>query len=245
MDHTPIAEGDLAERYATDRLDASERAAFEAHLVDCPECLDRVEAAQGLAAGFRALPPQHTARRPPRSRRRWAVRAGWAVAAAAVAVAVVWEGRERSRLEQALLEERDARGALQARLRAAQAEADVARSARAGPAPRGPGQVPVLTLVATRGAGVPTLHLPGAPSLVVLSVERESPPRFQAYRVELRSGAGDKVLETRLAPSSRDAVVLAVDSGLLPPGEYLLSLLGDDPHGPPAPVGRHRFVAVR
>ena len=246
MDHTPISEGDLAERYATDRLAAEERAAFEAHLVDCAECLDRVEAAQGLVAGFRGLPGETVRSEARRARPRWAVRAGWAVAAAAaVAMAVVWGTRERDRLEQQLVAERDARNTLEVRLREAQAEAEAARNVQAKPPQRTPAQVPDLTLVATRGTGPPALRLPAEPSPVVLSVERESPPRFQAYRVELRSATGERVLEAHLAPSSREAVVLALDSGLLGPGEYLVSLEGEGPGGKLTPVGRHRFLAVR
>src|SRR5262249_15102366 len=170
MDHTPISEGDLAERYATDRLAPDERAAFEAHLVDCAECLDRVEAAQGLVAGFRALPGEAARPEPRRARPHWALRAGWAVAAAAaVAVAVAWGMRERERLEQQLVAEREARSSLEARLRAAQAEAEAARSAQATPPQKAAAQVPVLTLVATRGTGPPALRLPASPSPVVLS----------------------------------------------------------------------------
>src|SRR5215470_13945437 len=169
MDHTPISEGDLAERYATDRLAPDERAAFEAHLVDCTECLDRVEAAQGLVAGFRALPAETARPEPRRARPRLAGRAAWAVAAcAAVTVALVWGTRERDRLEHQLVAERDARTTLEARLQAAQAEAEAARNAQATPPQRAPAQVPVLTLVATRGTGPPTLQLPVAPSPVVL-----------------------------------------------------------------------------
>ena len=55
MDHQTIEDSDLVEAYVTGRLADTERTEFETHLVDCPACLDRVEATQGLAAGLRAL----------------------------------------------------------------------------------------------------------------------------------------------------------------------------------------------
>jgi len=42
MDHCHIDEQQVAERYVKHTLGAAERAAFEAHLVDCQECADRL-----------------------------------------------------------------------------------------------------------------------------------------------------------------------------------------------------------
>ncbi len=42
MDHRYIDEFDVAERYLKHALQAEERAAFEAHVVDCQECADRL-----------------------------------------------------------------------------------------------------------------------------------------------------------------------------------------------------------
>jgi hypothetical protein len=53
MDHSYIDRKSLAERYLKNALSAEERAAFEAHLVDCQECTDRVL----LAEMFHARQP--------------------------------------------------------------------------------------------------------------------------------------------------------------------------------------------
>lgn len=63
MDHRYIDQHSLAERYLDNALAPEERSAFEAHLVDCQECTDRLL----LAGMFHArqpngIPPQ------PRSR---------------------------------------------------------------------------------------------------------------------------------------------------------------------------------
>lgn len=59
MDHRYIDEHSVAERYVGHALTPAERAAFEAHLVDCQECTDRVL----LAGMFHLRGPDH---RPPR-----------------------------------------------------------------------------------------------------------------------------------------------------------------------------------
>jgi hypothetical protein len=42
MDHGYIDDHSVAQRYVGNALQPEERAAFEAHLVDCQECTDRV-----------------------------------------------------------------------------------------------------------------------------------------------------------------------------------------------------------
>ena len=216
--------------------------------MDCPACLDRVEAVQGLLGGYHALgeelglkPVQ--AARPPSIRR-----AAFALAAlAAVAVAVLWGVNRERRLERALEAERAtgtaARPSGYPALAARLSEAEAARAAEpSAPAvPRGP--VPVLSLVATRGTELPTLTLPPAGTPVVLLVERESPPRFGRYRVTLAGPRGVEVVREELAPSSRDVVAVGLDPSMLRPGLHVLTVQGIS-GGALASVGRHRFEVV-
>ncbi len=133
MNHQDIEDSDLVEAYVTDRLGEPARAEFEEHLVDCPECLDRVEAAQGLGAGLRALGSRGDPARAPR--RRWyGGGAGWVLAASLTAVlALGWGVGERRRLERALESERAARAA---------AEARAQELTRRPPEPREPAALP-------------------------------------------------------------------------------------------------------
>src|SRR5215472_2930163 len=103
MNHQGIEDDDRLEAYVTGRLKPEERTELEAHLVDCPACLARVEAVQGLLGGFHALgdelavQPARTARSP------WFRRAALVLAAiAAVAVAILWGATRGQRLERAL-----------------------------------------------------------------------------------------------------------------------------------------------
>jgi hypothetical protein len=100
MDHQRIEDGSVVEAYVTDRLGEAERTEFEAHLVDCPQCLDQVEAAQGVAAGLRALTsPAASAKTLPTPRRSSTAVVGWAVAASGAAVlAIGWGVTEQRRL---------------------------------------------------------------------------------------------------------------------------------------------------
>ncbi len=102
----------------------------------------------------------------------------------------------------------------------------------------------MLTLVATRGSDLPTLQLPRT-GPVVISVERESPPRFSRYGVRLSRDDGTAVLEGVFPPSSRDAVVFAIDAGLLPPGTYAVALEGETANGQRTQRPGHRFRVVR
>lgn len=51
MDHDYIDQFAVADRYVKRTLPAAERTAFEAHLVDCQECADRVLLAEMLRNG--------------------------------------------------------------------------------------------------------------------------------------------------------------------------------------------------
>jgi hypothetical protein len=109
MTHAYIDEHDLVSRYAMNKLSPEEQAAFEAHLIDCVECLDRLDQTTALRDGLRkvvaadAVPsnaarvdaaPAHASLGPVRPAR-LAARQGWGwslplgLAAAAVLVAAV------------------------------------------------------------------------------------------------------------------------------------------------------------
>jgi hypothetical protein len=62
MDHGYIDEHSLAERYVDNALTPEERAVFEAHLVDCEECTDRLL----LAGMFHVRLPRPTFNGKPR-----------------------------------------------------------------------------------------------------------------------------------------------------------------------------------
>ena len=254
MDHPLIDEELWPERYVTGRLDPAERSRFEAHFVDCPPCLDRIEAAEALASGLKApgagVKPVPSARS--QARPRWALRSRWALvgACAAALLAVLWTTSALRKLQDEVAVERRTSAEARAEVAATRGQLEQERSARQQAQTRldtqrqAPVRVPVLALLATRGTEAPALELPDAAQPVVLSAEREEPPRFRSYFVSVRSEAGGEVWEGRLQPSSRDAVVLALDSSRFSLGTYILTLEGEDARGRRVPVGRYSFRTV-
>ncbi|HLH37656.1 MAG TPA: zf-HC2 domain-containing protein [Bryobacteraceae bacterium] len=75
MDHRYIDEHSVASRYIENRLSGAERAAFEAHMVDCQECTDRIL----LAGIFHARLPDHSHRDLPMRARLAARLAPWQI----------------------------------------------------------------------------------------------------------------------------------------------------------------------
>jgi anti-sigma factor RsiW len=58
MDHDYIETHDISSRYVAGRLPDGEEREFEAHLVDCPQCLDAVESEMSLREGLRIVGSQ-------------------------------------------------------------------------------------------------------------------------------------------------------------------------------------------
>jgi hypothetical protein len=265
MDHRDIDQDAWAERYLTGRLAPEELERFEAHLVDCPACLDHVETARALRSGLASLDQTGelaalAQRRADRAvsftrpaRPPWMLRAPWVAAAVCAAglVAALWIGAARVRKAEAELNaQRSFTAEAQQRLAEARAAEERERLARQQlehrleEPRRASMRIPVLALMAMRGAERPVLRLPEVSQPVVLSAEREDPLRFQAYRATLESSAGTQLWQDRVSPGSRDAVLVAIDSSLVPPGEYILVLEGTTRGERWAPVGRHRFRTV-
>lgn len=249
MDSGRVHETSWPEEYATGRLPVDRRVEFESHLVGCPECLDRVEAAERMQVGFHTLERRSPSRAVPPPRRfagpRWGTRVSWALAATAAAAVAFWSGVQRSRsAEQALATEREALARTQAELARTRSELDHARSSPAvtPPAPaRSPGRIPVLALMTTRGSEVPEVVLPAGGQPLALWIERELPLRFERYHVRVRSEQGTEVFQDDVIPATRDAVLVALDASLLPPGRYTLTLEGEARGGRRVALAEHPF----
>lgn len=61
MDHDFIEKHQIADRYVMGTLAAEEAERFEDHYLSCPECLDRLELAEGVQRGFRRMANQDAA----------------------------------------------------------------------------------------------------------------------------------------------------------------------------------------
>jgi len=135
MDHAYIEEHEIIRRYLADRLAEDERNRFEAHYVDCAQCLERLELEEGFREGVREVAAEEVSRTVERGFffQLLVSRSGRALLAAALAILVALP------LGVLLTQNRK----LDQRLAAA--EAALARSARpqvpaVPPAPTAPGE---------------------------------------------------------------------------------------------------------
>jgi hypothetical protein len=201
-----------------------------------------------MLAGIQELERRSAAAAPAPPRRRagprWAGRLGWAVAAAAAVAVAFWSGTLRTRsAEQGLAAEREALARAEAELGRTRAELERARRAPEVAPPgavRATGRVPVLALLTRRGRDVPSVVLPES-GPVALWVERELPVRFERYHLRVRSEHGTDVFEDDAAPTTREALLVALDAKVIPPGLYTLDLEGEARGGRRIPVTQHPF----
>lgn len=111
FNHTERDRDLVVERYLAGQLSADEAASFEEHYLDCPDCLDQLEAARSLRRGLATVAAEDAARSP-RNDPRWLL-----LAAAALLLALlpaVWLGLETRRLGTELAATRDALATAQA-----------------------------------------------------------------------------------------------------------------------------------
>jgi putative zinc finger protein len=61
MDHHDIEEQNIPDRYLQGKLSPAERVRFEEHLIDCAECLDRLETTEDFRTGLRTVAAEDAA----------------------------------------------------------------------------------------------------------------------------------------------------------------------------------------
>jgi hypothetical protein len=260
MTHAYIEAHDVTSRYATGRLTADEERDFEAHLLDCPQCLEDVECETGLREGLREVAKESAVPVPMTSRRvRWRppVMPAFLAAAAAILLATsISLGIAWSRSSAALQTARAEREALAGR--AAQAEQSAAATERqladaqrrateaatgSKAAPVGPASIFALTSVrdaSAAGAPINQIVVSGDSGLIVFSLDLPNPSERAQYSVALKDRAG-RIAWTGgpYRATSPDVLAVAVDSKLLAPGDYTLELQQQTGPQPPTLVGRY------
>jgi anti-sigma factor RsiW len=255
MDHIGIDDALTAERYVLGRLTEEERHRFEEHFLDCPRCLEAIEAAEWMREGLKsasagASAPSAENVTPFRPRERRTRPLVTLLAAACVGLAFLSAlfftqtraAREelagaRQLLQQTRGRQAELEGAL-GRERAEQARA--ADSLKAAP---------VFMLNLTRSASSDEepedrVVLPEAPGWVTLIFDRPIGLGVQDYRVRVTSADGRLVGEAapaRTAEGGMLAVSLPADR--LPAGDYVLEVERVSA-GDATPVARYRFRAV-
>lgn len=200
MNHRELEEREVIERYVQGRLEGEEASAFEAHLLECSECFEKVRWSEDLGRALRAAAAEDLARAAGRAGiLAWLTRtaggraAAWALGLALVATPTALWVREHARVHELA-------------------------------APRV--NVPVFELGATRDGMVNRVSLGSSAEWIVLvlslpTVEDES------YRAVLRRGDGQELWRgDGLVPDAGDRLVVSFPSTRLEPGGYELEVAG-------------------
>lgn len=244
MDHLRIEDENLVERYLMGQLTAEEAADFEAHYVDCPECLEKLELGGILHRGLKEVAAEEGTRTPTPEGKRgvlaWRPRArpggplGWALAAGLLAAVVLpW-----ALLAPAVVRERGENARLAGELALALAPQGGTAVVALSPERAGPAAEP-----STR------LTLGEAPEWVVLALE---PPPAPAdgeparYRVRLLEPAGKVLWQSgTLDPDAAGRVTVTVHSTWLAGPVYVLALARLDGEGQLRPAARYALRVER
>jgi hypothetical protein len=243
MTHPQIEDEDIIERYARNQLPPDARQAFEEHFFACEECFEKVQATERFIAGIRdaasagRLGSSVAGVREATTWAAWMLPALAASACAAVLFASIsaWmffvqmprARQQAARVSAAEQAEREAESALQAQLaRDAQPEANL----------------PLAMLQATRDAqALPNeISLPLGAQRLVLWVEVSS-ARYADFSLQVR-GEDRRLVETigHLRRNSYGALAASVPAQKLQPGEYRITLEGQEPP-PGALLGEYRL----
>lgn len=272
MNHPYIDDHQVAELYLQGKLSPEEAAQFEEHSMSCSECLDRLETAEKLRLGLRAVAAREVAAEAVKLgllarlvRSRLAPFALTALLAIAVLPAgLLWRraGRLEGELAQTREQLREERsrpiptptpdpndpelGALRSQLDAERQEKErlAAELEKAGE-PRA--NVPVVPLSPERSApgSEPStrISLSSSPELLVLLLELDATD-FPSYRAMV-SGGGTAWHLAHLRPDAQGTLTLALPATRLQPGDFTVRVEGLPAHGKSAPVADFSFRLVR
>jgi Putative zinc-finger len=257
MTHDEIEAQNLSERYLMGKLSTEECAGFEEHFVDCPECLDRLEAAERFRAALKPVAAADAARwRPTRL-----VGGRWRTPLLAAAALIVAAGTAvffamqaaggRRELDLARIASADWKH----RYEMERGANETLRSRAAAPGQASPLPVAgaVFYLNTPRGAGAEPLNritVTPDPHWVILALDREVDPGFVSLRATLTDAgrtdaAGDNIWQQsglRAAPGQ--TLNLVLPSSLFHSGDYILTLEGLVRDGRYLAAGRYRFRAA-
>jgi len=220
MDHDRIEREHIPARYVMNQLTDADAASFEAHYLDCPTCLERLEIERAIHRGVLGLDDTERARATASKPGflTWLAMAPRAPALTALAALLILA------LLPTFLTHR----------------ADSAQI----PAPRA--NTPIFELEPVRDAGTDTI----APNRVRAATEPEwwvfslrlSAPEEIAYHTTLTSAEGDTIWQSdALTPNQLGALVILFPSDTLPAGDYRFEVTSPEKR----PVHTFRFQVTR
>jgi len=263
MNHDYVDEHGIAARYVSRTLSADQEREFEAHLVDCPRCVDEVQFGEALRTGLREpvfettkggiSAPSSVPRVPP-TRRPTRVSA-WAPAFAAAAVLVLAIGGfGYLRTYRQLADARSRAAESDLAYRQAQSQIAALEKRPTPPAPTVSdsdlaSKMLVVDLDTTRGATPGPVNavvtVPPATEFLVFTIQIGQTSDYPRYRAAFRAGSGAPLLTSEdVRAASPTAVALVVPARLFSPGNYVVRLEGLDRNGQAFSIGSYAFRVV-
>lgn len=264
MDHRFHTESRIAARYLLGQLTPAERARFEEHYLDCPTCLDRLEAAEAYQLELQNAAPPPGGQPPVRLTARW-FNLRWPTLMIAGAAALL--------LAMTLLfyfaETRRLRHELEEQARAATIKSPSPTPTTTEPEPSVENQLqaalaeqmskmtqpqvntPIYDLsVATRGAetqpgSINEIILPSSPGWLVFSLDLEGAPEHKTYGATLETGGRIIWRQNGLQPNRDETLTISFHSSFFQPGEYMIVLAGGSSAGQPVTVANYPFRISR
>ncbi len=268
MDHRYIKEHLIADSYLLGRLSEEEEERFEAHFIDCEECLERLERIEDFRRALHQVAAEEMATRSASSGASWF---GWLaqlsrprqvallvaslllLAALPAALFVPEVRRLRRELAQASLASQLPVQSLNSDPRQPSIGPEKKESPTDEPSRLMPPQIntPIFTLSAERSAGrslaraVNEITVSSTPALIVFSLELESKLAYKTYRATIFTADGRRLWqESGLQPNRYDALTITFNSTFFSPGSYLLTLAGLTPAGQPVAVVNYPFRVI-
>jgi len=249
MNHREIEDRDIAFLYLKAKLPAEERRRFEEHLVDCSECLDRIELLQGLRSGLKQVASDDVATvhvMPAMGFIGWLSRlnarqqaacAGGIVAAMALAIAL-----PLLRMRGELTEAKRTATSWQARYRSEQeASAKLRANLTANEAFAGAAIFALVTSRSAEGPPINKIVVSTSVPWIVFSLDNATQPGFQSYRATLKDSKGSTVWQAEELVPVRDTLAVVVPSRLIINGNYLLTVEGLKTEAPATAINHYSF----
>ena len=269
MDHHYIEGHNIPDRYLQGTLSAAERTRFEEHLIDCPECLDRLETTEDFRRSLRTVAAEYPAiprvDARPEPRTWWTGVTVWrqALLAAAMlllialpsALLIVQAGRSRRHVDEARLSAADWQRRYEESEQAARkAEKELLAERQARVTAEGTRQAllqaaPVFDLNTVRSGGgsaaATRLSIPGSARWVVLKLEMEPDPEHRSYRATLFTSDQRVICRASELIAVNDALAVTCDASVFQRGEYRLTLEGLTRDGRYVPAAGYSFHVIK
>ena len=239
MMHSQIEKEEIVERYVCNQLGPAERHGFEEHFFGCDECFEKVQAAERFKAGITDAAQHGLLNAKTKAAfvggGRWLMLALAGTSAAAVMFAGLMGWIYLKNISALRHSVSQLQAERQVRVEPEQQSAAVDQTEA---------NIPLVMLQASRGEEQPvSILIPAGARHVVLWIEL-GPSRYRDFRLEVFSSENRLITSAdHLARGRYGALAASIPTNRLPPGDFRITLTGQDP--PPAALAGEYHLQIR